>query len=74
MKKEENSVQPNTSNKIVSYKPQDFVEEYKVLCEKMGYQIVVNPAFAATNHGSFEIILQTSVGKMPKQNKISATS
>lgn len=48
---------------------QEFIERYKRLVEETGYQIVVNPAFASTNHGTFEVVLQTSVGKAPKQTE-----
>lgn len=45
----------------------DFFKEYEQLCEKHGFRIVVNPAFIGTNHGTFEVVLQTSVGLLPKQ-------
>jgi len=42
-----------------------FIKEYTELCEKHGMQIQVTPAWKSTNHGSFETVLQTSVGKLP---------
>lgn len=48
------------------YTAQDFLKEYNELCEKRGYRITVNPAFVATNHGTFEVVVQYSVGKIGK--------
>lgn len=47
---------------------QQFIEEYRALCEKHGYQINVNPAFKMRDDGTYSIVLQTSVGKLPEQN------
>ena len=44
-----------------------FIQEYQALCEKHGYRIVVNPVWTSTNHGSFELVLQSSVGKLPEK-------
>lgn len=46
--------------------PQEFAEKYAKLCEEMGYKVVCSPAWAVTNHGSFELVLQYSIGKIPK--------
>ncbi len=46
--------------------PHQFIERYKKLVDETGYQIVVNPAFKARDDGTFSVVLQTSVGKMPK--------
>lgn len=43
-----------------------FVKEYSALCEKYGYQIVVSPAFKARDDGTFSVVLQSSIGKLPK--------
>lgn len=56
-------VQPKTERE----KMQDFLKEYRALCEKYQYQIVVNPAFRARDDGTWSIILQTSIGKLPKK-------
>ena len=49
-------------------KMQDFVKEYQNLCEKYQLQIVVNPAFKAmADTGTFNVVLQTSIGKLPKR-------
>lgn len=46
----------------------DFIKEYQELCERHGFQIVVNPAFKAmADTGTFNVVLQTSVGRLPKQ-------
>lgn len=49
-------------------KAEDFVKEYTALCEKHQYQIVVNPAFKSRDDGTFSVVLQTSVGKLPAKN------
>ena len=46
---------------------QDFVRDYQLLCEKYQFRIVVSPTWVATNHGSFEMVLQQTVGRLPKQ-------
>lgn len=63
-----------SENKTVQDKPkseqelaQDFVKEYSALCEKYGMQIVVNPAFRSRDDGTWSVVLQSSVGKLPKQ-------
>lgn len=43
-----------------------FQEEFKALCEKYSCQLVVNPQFVSTNHGTFEITLSQSIGELPK--------
>lgn len=49
-------------------KANDFIKEYEALCKKHGFNIVVNPAFKAmTDTGTFAIVLQSSVGKLPKE-------
>lgn len=44
-----------------------FQQDFQALCEKHGCQLVVTPQFVSTNHGSFEVALQTSVGELPKR-------
>ena len=46
---------------------QAFIKDYEKLCEKHGYQIVVNPVYIARDDGTFSTKLQTSVGKIPKE-------
>jgi hypothetical protein len=55
-------VQPKSDEQ----RAKDFVKEYEALCDKHQMRIVTNPVFVATNHNSFEVVLQTSVGKLPK--------
>lgn len=62
------------TKKVVEDKPkteqelmQEFVEKYQELCEGYKFQIVVNPAFKARDDGTFSVVLQTSVGKMPRE-------
>ncbi len=47
----------------------EFLKEYNALCEKLGFRIVVNPAFQARDDGTWSVVLQTSVGKLPKPEK-----
>ena len=60
-------VEPTKVEQSKEYTGEDFVKEYQALCKKMGFQVVVTPVYVATNHGSFETVLQHSVGKLPKQ-------
>lgn len=62
------------TKKVVEDKPkteqefmQEFVEKYQELCEEYKFQIIVNPAFKARDDGTFSVVLQTSVGKMPRE-------
>lgn len=49
---------------------QDFIKEYQALCEKYQLQIVVSPAFKAmADTGTFNVVLQTSIGKLPKADR-----
>jgi hypothetical protein len=45
---------------------EEFVLKYEALCKEYNMQIVVNPAFKARDDGTFSVVLQTSVGEMPK--------
>ena len=45
---------------------QDFYKEYTDLCEKRGFTIAIIPTFKPTNHGSWEVVLQSSVGRLQK--------
>ena len=49
---------------------QAFVEDYQELCTKHGFQIQVVPAFKAmSDTGTFNVVLQTAVGRLPKEEK-----
>lgn len=45
-----------------------FVKEYQTLCEKHQFQIVVTPAFKSRDDGTWSVVLQTSVGRLPKKD------
>lgn len=44
---------------------EEFTQKFQALCEEMGYQLVAVPAWKATSHGSFELVIQWSVGELP---------
>ena len=44
-----------------------FGREYQELCEKYGYRIVITPVWSPTSHGSFELVLNHGLGKLPKE-------
>ena len=51
-------------------KAKDFIGCYEALCKQHGYHIIVNPAFKAmADTGTFNVVLQSSVGKLPKEEK-----
>lgn len=52
---------------VKAYTAQDFAEEYKKLCEKTGFNIVVAPNWIARDDGTFSMQLQYTVGAMPKK-------
>ena len=57
-------IKPKTEQELA----QKFMKEYGELCEKYGFQIVVNPAFKAmADTGTFNVVLQTSLGKLPEK-------
>ena len=47
---------------------EEFLKEYNELCKVHGYRVVTNPAFQARDDGTWSIVMQTSVGKLPKTN------
>jgi hypothetical protein len=47
---------------------QEFTDAYQKLCEEYGFRIVVSPAWVGTNHGSFEMVLQYTIGELPKNS------
>lgn len=49
---------------------QEFIEKYQALCEEYKLQIVVTPAYKISQDtGVWSTVLQTSIGKMPAQDK-----
>ena len=51
---------------VVKPTAEEFAREYQNLCEKMGYRIVVSPAYIARDDGSFSTILQYTIGELLK--------
>jgi len=49
---------------------EDFAKAYQELCDKMGYRIVVAPAYIARDDNSFSTVLQYTIGKLPKQESV----
>jgi len=45
---------------------EEFAKSYNELCEKMGWRVVVAPSWVSTNHGSFEMVLQYTTGRLPE--------
>jgi hypothetical protein len=66
-----------SDNKIVEDNPpkteqelaQEFIKEYSELCEKHQFQIVVSPAWKARDDGTFSLIQQSSIGRLPAKEK-----
>ena len=50
-------------------KANEFIKQYRKLCEEYGYHIVVIPVYKLRDDGTFSTVLQTSIGKLPKKNK-----
>lgn len=48
-------------------KAKDFVKDYEALCDKHQMRVVTTPAFKARDDGTFSVVLQVSVGKLPQQ-------
>ena len=47
-------------------KAQDFEVRYEQLCDELKMRVVASPVWVATNHGSFEMTVQMSIGKLPQ--------
>lgn len=58
-----------TENKVEDFKQRatKFQQEFQALCEKYDCQLVITPQFVSTNHGSWEVALQQSIGQLPKK-------
>ena len=54
---------PKSENELA----ETFVKEYKALCEKHQLRIVTNPAFKARDDGTWSLVLQSSIGRLPKK-------
>jgi len=64
---ENSTVQDKPVELTEQQKAQLFIDEYKALCEKYGYRIVVSPAYISRDDGTFSTVLQQSVGKLPQK-------
>ena len=51
-------------------KAQEFNRRYTELCQEFGYKIVGSPAWASTNHGSFEMVIQYNIVKLPQEQSM----
>ena len=58
------TIQPKLTEQQLSEK---FIKEYQGLCQEHKFQIVVTPAWKARDDGTFSLIQQTSIGKLPKK-------
>lgn len=59
----ENKVQDVKGVGVLEINPKDFAERYQALVEETGYQVVAQPIWVATNHGTFEMTIQLTIGK-----------
>ena len=57
---------PKKIEKTESELAQAFINDYEKLCEKYGFQLIITPAFKARDDGTWSVVLQSSVGKLPK--------
>ena len=44
----------------------NFLKGYEALCQKYGFNITVIPAFKARDDGTWSLILQSSIGRIPQ--------
>jgi len=56
------AVEPKTEKQLVD----EFVKDYESICEKHQMRIVTTPVYKARDDNTFSLVLQTSVGKLPK--------
>ena len=54
---------PKSENELA----EAFAKDYKALCEKHQLRIVTNPAFKARDDGTWSVVLQSSIGRLPKK-------
>lgn len=54
---------PKTEQELAN----QFIKEYSELCEKHKFQLVINPAFKARDDGTFSVVLQSSIGRLPRK-------
>ena len=67
-KSDSDKVVEDKKEKSEQERMQDFTKKYQALCEEYQFQLVVNPAFKAmADTGTFNIILQTGIGRLPSK-------
>ena len=59
----------NGEVKVKGYTPQDFANEFKALCDRMGYQLVATPVWLQRDDGTFSMRITWSIGRLPKLQK-----
>ncbi len=59
--------EPTTKVESVKKTAQDFATAYQKLCEEYGYRITVNPAWITRDDGTYSLVIQSSVGELPKE-------
>lgn len=47
---------------------QEFMEEYKKLCDRLQMGLVAVPIFVPTNHGTFEVEIQLQLRTKPSND------
>jgi hypothetical protein len=68
MSKNDRQIVPNiqkSAEQIELENAQAFMIAYKAICDKYGYEVCAKPIWAGTNHGSFELVVDVFVGKLP---------
>lgn len=46
-----------------------FGQEFEALCKKYNCQLVVAPQFRARDDGTFSVVLQQSIGELPRTDR-----
>jgi hypothetical protein len=55
---------------VIQPTAEDFSKQYQELCDELGYRIVVTPVYTARDDGTFSLVLQYQVGKLPEDKKV----
>lgn len=58
-------VEEKTENELI----QNFIAAYNKLCTEHGYRLVTNPIFQARDDGTYSVVLQEGVSKLPETVK-----
>jgi len=62
-----NKVVEDVKSKTDEDKAKDFAKAYEQLCEAHQMKIVAVPVYKARDDGTFSLIIQLSIGKLPQQ-------